>query len=83
MLTAPDEVKIARYVGRLALDPDKRETALADARARLARQMPDAEKAAKADFVLENTGDLAALRERVIEIWERLKAESEKRLPEQ
>jgi len=78
VLTAPDEVKVRRYVDRVCSDPARREAALADARTRLARQMPDAEKSARADFVIENTGDLAALRGRVVEIWEKLKAESEK-----
>jgi dephospho-CoA kinase len=78
VLTAPDEVKVNRYVDRVCTDPAKREAALADARTRLARQIPDAEKAARADFVVENTADLAALRQRVVEIWDRLKVESEK-----
>jgi dephospho-CoA kinase len=80
VLTAPDEVKIARYVERVCQDRAKREAAVADARVRLARQMPDAEKAARADFVIENTGGLPELRERVVEIWERLRAESGKNL---
>ena len=46
---------------------------------RLARQIPDAEKAARADFVIENTGDLAALRARVRSAWQQLKSESNKR----
>jgi dephospho-CoA kinase len=76
VLTAPDEVKVARYVDRLRLDPEKRAAAVAEARVRLARQMPDAEKAARADFVIENTAGLEALRARVVEVWETLKAES-------
>jgi dephospho-CoA kinase len=78
VLTAADEVKVARYVDRVCADPARREAVAADARVRLARQMADEEKAVRADFVIENTGDLAALRTRVAEIWERLKAESEK-----
>lgn len=76
VLTAPDELKIARYVERVAKDPEKRAAAVADARVRLARQMPDAEKAARADFVLENTGDLESLRARVGALWVHLRAES-------
>ncbi len=76
VLTAPDDLKIARYISRLNPDPAAREGAVADARRRLALQMPDAEKAARADFVLENTGDMASLEARVAEIWQRLKAES-------
>jgi dephospho-CoA kinase len=79
VLTAPDEVKIGRYVDRINTDPARREAAVADARTRLARQMPDAEKAARADFVLENTGDLESLRSRVAGVWERLRAESNNR----
>jgi dephospho-CoA kinase len=42
--------------------------------------MTDAEKAMRADFVLENTGDLESLRARVAAVWERLRAESNNRL---
>ncbi|HEY2860336.1 MAG TPA: dephospho-CoA kinase [Terracidiphilus sp.] len=76
VLTAPDEVKVARYADRLATDPAKREAVLADARVRLSRQIPDAEKAARADFVIENTGGVGVLRKRVAEIWEGLLAAS-------
>jgi dephospho-CoA kinase len=80
LLTAPDEVKITRYVDRTCSDPACREAAIADARTRLARQMPDAEKAVRADFVLENTGDLDSLRARVAALWEQLQAESNNRV---
>ena len=79
VLTAPDDLKIARYISRLNPDPAAREAAVADARRRLALQMPDAEKAARADFVLENTGGMASLEARVADIWQQLKAESNQR----
>ncbi len=50
----------------------------ADARIRLAHQVPDAEKAAQADYVLDNSGDIAALRAQVQALWPRLQAESNK-----
>jgi dephospho-CoA kinase len=78
VLAAPDEVKIARYSARMAPPGPEREAATRDARVRLARQMPDAEKATRADFVIENTGDLAALRAEVERIWQQLRAESNK-----
>ena len=78
VLTAPDELKIARYAARISADVDGREAAAADARIRLARQIPDAEKAARADYVLENTGDVAALRAQVESLWRHLKTESNK-----
>jgi dephospho-CoA kinase len=79
VLTAPDGVKIARYAARIAEPGPTREAAARDARVRLGRQMPDAEKAARADFVIENTGDLNALRTEVERIWQQLGAESNKR----
>ncbi len=78
VLTAPDEVKVARYAERVAGPGPGREAAVRDARIRLARQVPDAEKASRADFVIENTGDLEALRAQVNSIWRRLKTESNK-----
>jgi len=76
VLTAPDDVKVARYAARVGASGPAREAAERDARVRLARQIPDAEKAARADFVIENTGDLTTLRARVDDVWEKLKAES-------
>jgi dephospho-CoA kinase len=78
VVTAPDEVKVARYAARISPDGSGRAAAEAEARVRLKHQIPDAEKAAKADYVIENVGDLAALKVRVIEVWEQLKAESNK-----
>ena len=76
VVTAPDEVKIARYAARVSSSPQGRAAAAADARTRLAHQIPDAEKAAQADFVLDNSADLAALGAQVAALWERLKTES-------
>jgi len=78
VVTAPDETKIARYAARLSPDGVATEAIKADARSRLAHQIPDATKAARADYVVENTGDLASLRSKVQDIWTRLKAESNK-----
>jgi dephospho-CoA kinase len=83
VITAPDELKIARFAARIAPSGPAREAAEADARLRLAHQIPDAEKAARADFVLENSGDTAALRAHVVELWQRLKAESNKNSQEE
>lgn len=79
VLTAPDDVKVARYAARVAQPGPAREAAERDARIRLVRQIPDAEKAARADFVIENTGELDSLRERVDAVWNHLRAESNKR----
>jgi dephospho-CoA kinase len=78
VLTAPDDIKIARYAARIAPAGPVREAAAADARIRLARQMPDEEKVHRADFVIENTADIGTLRAQVESLWRRLLAESNK-----
>jgi dephospho-CoA kinase len=54
VVAAPPEVQYARLVERDRLSPE-------DARARIAAQAPLADKLAAATWVIENTGDLAAL----------------------
>jgi dephospho-CoA kinase len=78
VVTAPDELKIARYVARVCPTGVGCEAAEADARLRLAHQISDAAKAARADYILENAGDKAALRVQVEELWQSLQAESNK-----
>src|SRR5208337_4509501 len=78
VVTAPDELKIARYAARVCPEGAGRAAAEADARLRLARQIPDAVKVARADYVIENTGDNADLRAQVKALWQRLQAESNK-----
>jgi dephospho-CoA kinase len=76
VVIAPDEYKIARYAARISPQGAAREAAEADARLRLTHQVPDAEKAAMSDYVIDNKGDLGALRAQVVALWQRLKAES-------
>jgi dephospho-CoA kinase len=83
VVTAPDEVKIARYVAKMHSNGISREAAEADARSRIAHQIPDAAKAARADYVIENSGDISALRPLVEDLWLRLTAESNTILREQ
>jgi dephospho-CoA kinase len=78
VVTAPDDVKIARYSAKMSKLGVARAAAEADALARLARQIPDTEKAARADYLIENNGDTTALRAQAVALWERLKAESDK-----
>jgi dephospho-CoA kinase len=77
LVTAPDEVKIARFVDRAmaatAADASRREILERDARARLAMQIPDGEKAQKCDYVIVNTGSLKETRQTVKEIYAELK----------
>lgn len=76
LITASDEDKVARYVARVCTCGMGMEKAEADARARLAHQIPDLDKIPRADYVLENGGDLDRLRGEVEQLWARLKQES-------
>jgi dephospho-CoA kinase len=78
VVTAPNELKVSRYAKRTSPDGLGRAAAETEARVRLGHQIPDAEKAARADYVIENAGDMEPLKARVTEVWERLKAESNK-----
>jgi len=61
VVSAPEDVQVARAM--------KRDGATADeARARIRAQMPLAEKVAKADFVIENTGSLDDLNKRTDDV---------------
>lgn len=78
LVTAPDELKVARYAERVSPPGRARQITASDARVRLAHQIPDAEKAGQADYVIENSADLDTLRKKVIALWDRLEAESNK-----
>jgi dephospho-CoA kinase len=76
VVAAPEEVKVARFVARLNIPAEKRAAAETDARNRLAHQIADAEKAAQADYVIDNSRDLAFLDRQVRALWPALKEES-------
>jgi dephospho-CoA kinase len=80
LVTAPDEVKIARYVSRIAASGDFSEEQLEglrrDARSRLAAQIPDSEKIARSDYVIDNGGSLEATRRAVEMLYPMLEAET-------
>ncbi len=76
VVIAPDELKIARYAARHSPSGPAREAAEADARLRLTHQIPDAEKAAMSDYVIDNKGDKEDLRTQVVNLWARLKPNS-------
>ena len=76
LVSASDEDKVARYVRRVCTCGMGEEKAEADARARLAHQIPDSNKVARADYVIENSGDVESLQSQVERLWPRLKQES-------
>jgi dephospho-CoA kinase len=73
LVTAPEQVKIERYLERTAsgsrLSAERRAELTADARRRLAQQIPDEQKVPLSDFVLVNDGALADLERQIDELW--------------
>ena len=65
VVTIDPQVQLRRLMDRDGLD----ETA---ARRRISAQLPQAEKVARADFVIDNSGSVAATLEQVDRLWERL-----------
>jgi dephospho-CoA kinase len=74
---ASEELKIARFVARAAggktLSEEARRALEAEARRRIARQIDDASKAAKCDYVLTNDGSIKQLQAQVDALWPVLK----------
>lgn len=84
LVTAPEEVRVARHVERyLARETvsghRERSAAEADARGRMRAQLPDEAKAVLADDVIRNAGTLDDLRAEVERVWSVLDRESVKR----
>jgi dephospho-CoA kinase len=81
LVAAPEEVKIARFVARSAagevLTPERREKLEAEARSRLAQQIPDERKSGLCDYVLTNAGPLTELEWQVDQLWPILQAAAE------
>ena len=65
VVTAPPEVQAARVLGRPGMTRERLD-------AILARQTPDAEKRARADFVIDTGGGLDAARDQVRAVVEKV-----------
>lgn len=76
LVTAPDDVKVARYAARIHSSGPARAAAEADARRRIAHQIPDSEKAPLSDYVIDNAGDKSSLYDQVAGLWRQLKSQS-------
>jgi dephospho-CoA kinase len=76
LVTASEPVKIARFLERMGATAETQDALEADARRRLAAQMPDEVKAPFCDYVLRNEGDVAELEAQVEEVWRELERDS-------
>jgi dephospho-CoA kinase len=73
LVTAPEEIKIARFIVRSAVDTEltesRRKSLEAEARKRLAQQLPDDQKSSLVDYILTNGGPIAELEWQVDQLW--------------
>lgn len=73
---AAEDLILARFLKRSLGDatptPRQLEELTAEARRRLARQLPDDEKARRADYILVNNGSLDDLQQQVDQLWPKL-----------
>jgi len=78
LVTAPEELRIARFIARSAagqaLSPDETAVLEADAHRRIAQQLPDDHKAALCDYVLTNSGSLTELEWQIDQLWPLLRS---------
>jgi dephospho-CoA kinase len=78
LVTAPDDLKIARFIARTSdankITGEARAALEAEARRRLAQQIPDEQKIAQCDYILVNNGSLEDLARQVDALWPTLAA---------
>lgn len=78
LVSAPEEIKIARFVARCAaggaISVERRVELEEEARRRLEQQMSDEQKSGLCDYVLSNGGALTELEWQVDKLWPILKA---------
>ncbi len=73
LVIVPDEMKMARFVSRMLGNDESRRAALTqDARARMAAQLPDHEKAGRCEYVIDNSGSIQETRTAVEVIYREL-----------
>jgi dephospho-CoA kinase len=74
VVTCQDEQRIARWAERAHVDE---ETARREVTRRMAAQLPDTEKIKAADYVIDNSGSLAATEQRVRQTFGELRQQAE------
>jgi dephospho-CoA kinase len=73
VVTCTPEQRAARFAARQKMDL---ESANKEVQRRMAAQLSDEEKVKAADYVIDNSGSLAATRGQVAEIWKKLQSEA-------
>jgi dephospho-CoA kinase len=73
VVTCAPEQRAARFAARQKIDL---ESANKEVQRRMAAQLSNEEKVKAADYVIDNSGSLAATREQVADIWKKLQSEA-------
>ena len=73
VVTCTPEQRAARFAARQKMDL---ESANKEVQRRMAAQLSDEEKVKAADYVIDNSGSLAATRGQVADIWKKLQSEA-------
>ncbi len=76
VVTCRPEQRIQRWANRVHVDE---EAARREVTRRMAAQLPDEEKVKAADYVIDNSGSLDATREQVEKLFQKLKAQAQRR----
>lgn len=80
LVTAPENVRLARYVARMSagreLSNGERASLEDDGRRRMSMQMSDEEKAPFCDFVIENTEEIQAVEDTVQQVFAKLQMDA-------
>ena len=86
LVTAPEEMRVARFVARSAragrLSHQELATLEAEAYGRIAQQLPDEQKASLCDYVVTNSGPLTELEWQIDQLWTLLTQAAKKPLPD-
>jgi dephospho-CoA kinase len=81
LVTAPREVRVERYIARVAgPDPssEEKERLRSDALRRIAAQLPEGWKRERSDYVIENSRTLVLLRREALALLGKLKEQAER-----
>ncbi len=80
LVTAPEEVRIARFIARStagrSVSPEELADLTAEAYRRIAQQIPDEQKSSLCDYILINDGPLSELEWQIDRLWPLLKTSS-------
>jgi dephospho-CoA kinase len=83
LVTAPEELRIARFIARSTANrttsPEELAALEAEAHRRIAQQIPDEQKDVLCDYVLTNNGPITELEWQIDQLWPLLLAAAQKR----